>query len=117
MALPSRALSLIHDYSRPLTRADWRQSKPIITPYELYLHVKYTTHNYTKIKRTILNNIHQTEWHKIYFYIKYRGLEQFLDEYLYLNKTPFDIKNLHAIPGIKEAIIHNMNQKNLDWTY
>ena len=64
-----------------------------------------------------MNNIHQTEWHKIYFYIKYHGLEVFLEEYLYLNKTPFDIKKLYTIPGLNEAIIHHNNQKNLDWIY
>lgn len=116
-ALPSRALCLIREYSQPLTRPDWRQSKPIITHYELYLHVKYTTNDYTKIKRIILNNIHQTEWHKMYFYIKYLGPKVFLENYLYLNKVPFDIKKLYTIPGIEEAIIHNKNQKNLDWVY
>ena len=116
-SLPCRALTLIHEYSKPLTRHDWRQSKPIVTHYELYLHVKYTTNDYTKIKRIILNNIHQTEWHKIYFYIKYHGLEVFLENYLYLNKIPFDIKKLHSIPGLNDAIIHNKNQKNLDWIY
>ena len=116
-SLPRRALTLIHEYSKPLTRPDWRQSKPIITHYELYLYVKYTTNDYTKIKRIILNNIHQTEWHKMYFYIKYHGLDVFLENYLYLNKIPFDIKKLYTIPGLNEAIIHNKNQKNLDWVY
>lgn len=115
--LPSRALSLIHEYSKPLTRADWRNSKPIVTHYQLYLHVKYTTINYKKIKRIVLNNIHQTEWHKMYFYIKYRGLDGFLEEYLFLYKVPIDIKKLYTIPGIQDAIIHHNNQKNLDWTY
>ncbi len=116
-ALPLRALSLIHEYSKPLTRPDWRNSKPIVTHYELYLHVKYTTNDYKKIKRIVLNNIHQTEWHKMYFYIKYRGLDGFLEEYLFLYKVPFDIKKLYTIPGIQDAIIHHNNQKNLDWTY
>ena len=116
-SLPRRALTLIHEYSKPMTRPDWRQSKPIITHYELYLYVKYTTNDYTKIKRIILNNIHQTEWHKMYFYIKYLGLDVFLKNYLYLNKVPFDIKKLYTIPGLNEAIIHNKNQKNLDWVY
>ena len=115
--LPSRALSLIHEYSKPLTRADWRNSKPIVTHYQLYLHVKYTTINYKKIKRIVLNNIHQTDWHKMYFYIKYLGLDGFLEEYLFLYRVPFDIKKLYTIPGLNEAIIHNKNQKNLDWVY
>jgi hypothetical protein len=35
--LPSRALQIISEYSKPMTRPDWRQSKPIITTYYLYL--------------------------------------------------------------------------------
>jgi len=34
-ALPCRALDLIREYSRPMTRPDWRDSKPIITPHQL----------------------------------------------------------------------------------
>ncbi len=116
-SLPCRALSLIHEYSKPLTKPNWRNSKPIVTHYQLYLHVKYTTNNYNKLKRIILNNIHQTEWHKMYFYIKYRGLDGFLEEYFFLYKVPIDIKKLYTIPGIHDAIIHHNNQKNLDWTY
>jgi hypothetical protein len=116
-SLPCRALTLIHEYSKPLTRPDWRNSKPIVTHYELYLHVKYTPNDYKKIKRIILNNIHQTEWHRMYFYIKYIGLDGFLEEYLFLYRVPFDIKKLYTIPGLNEAFIHNKNQKNLDWVY
>ena len=34
--LPKNALLLIKEYSKPLTRADWRNSKPIVTTYKLY---------------------------------------------------------------------------------
>ncbi len=36
--LPSRALLLIREYSKPFTRPDWRDSKPLITRYQLYLY-------------------------------------------------------------------------------
>ncbi len=39
-SLPSRALILIHEYSQPMTRPNWRKSKPIITTYHLYLEVR-----------------------------------------------------------------------------
>ena len=38
MSLPSRVLLLISEYSKPMTRPDWRQSKPLINPYRLFLH-------------------------------------------------------------------------------
>ena len=37
-ALPSRTLLLISEYSKPMTRPDWRKSKPIITKYQLCLY-------------------------------------------------------------------------------
>jgi hypothetical protein len=45
-ALPSRALYLIREYSKPITRPDWRDSKPIITKYQLYLYVILKTNWY-----------------------------------------------------------------------
>ena len=33
--LPLRALSLISEYSKPITRPEWRRSIPIISPYDL----------------------------------------------------------------------------------
>ena len=71
-ALPSRALLLIHDYSRPMTRSNWRKSKPIITTFELYVHVRsiYLYRNAPLNKRVhyiILRNIKQTNWFNIYY--------------------------------------------------
>lgn len=54
MPLPFRAVSLIREYSKPLTRPDWRQSKPIITTYRLYLVV---IQNYSDLYYNLLTNI------------------------------------------------------------
>jgi hypothetical protein len=80
-SLPCRALTLIRDYSRPMTRPDWRQSKPIITTYDLYLHVKYINPNdlfppTELLHRVILHNILITDWYFNY-YIKKYGLSTF----------------------------------------
>ena len=44
-ALPSRVLLLISEYSKPMTRPDWRKSKPIITKYQLYLYAMTKWYN------------------------------------------------------------------------
>jgi len=68
-ALPSRALLLIGEYSKPLTRSDWRESKPIITTYSLYQRVNYLTnfnHNRPSkysLEYKLLCNILQTDWY------------------------------------------------------
>jgi hypothetical protein len=67
-ALPNRALLLINEYSKPLTRPDWRNSKPITTTYQLY--------NNTLIRdgllmAYLLMNIIDTDWYYLYMRIKY----------------------------------------------
>ena len=44
-ALPSHALVLIREYSKPITRPDWRDSKPLITRYQLYLYAMTKWYN------------------------------------------------------------------------
>ncbi len=61
--LPSNALSLIREYSKPMTRPDWRNSKPLTTTYQLY--------NNTLIRdgllmAYLLMNIVETDWYYLY---------------------------------------------------
>ncbi len=60
--LPSRALLLIREYSRPLTNPDWRNSEPIITMFKLYLKISPAT---SELHYIILTNIKMTEWYNI----------------------------------------------------
>ena len=61
--LPSCALRLIREYSKPMTRPDWRNSKPLTTTYQLY--------NNTLIRNGLLMayllmNIVETDWYYLY---------------------------------------------------
>ena len=67
-ALPIRAVHPISEYSKPLTRPNWRQSKPLTTAYQLY--------NNTLIRdgllmARLLLNIIDTEWYYLCMTIKY----------------------------------------------
>jgi hypothetical protein len=67
-ALPIRAVHLISEYSKPLTRPNWRQSNPLTTAYQLY--------NNTLIRdgllmARLLLNIIDTEWYYLCMKIKY----------------------------------------------
>ena len=102
MALPCRALSLIRDYSRPLTRHDWRQSKPIITTYKLYC--EYRRREMVRGRKNIiilLDNIEHTDWFWIYNIIQMYGLERFYIKYF--KKYGYEA-NLKNIDGVKQAI-------------
>ena len=94
--LPNRALSLIREYSKPLTRPDWRKSKPIVTTYRLYLAV---INNYSEICYVILSNIWLTEWYQLYTYIKTYGF----DNYYYYNMN----HNILQIDGIYQLAKNN----------
>ena len=65
-ALPIRAINLISEYSKPLTRPDWRKSLPIVTTFRLYLTISPPT---SELEYIILKNIKHTEWYKMYYYI------------------------------------------------
>jgi hypothetical protein len=90
-SLPYRALTLIREYSKPLTRPDWRKSKPIVSTYRLYLNV---INNFSNLHYHILSNIWLTEWYELYTYIKTYGF----DNYYYNHKN----HNILQIDGIAE---------------
>lgn len=68
--LPSCAVLLINEYSKPMTRCDWQSSKPIISIPKLYLLV-YSINS--SLHDIILSNITNTEWFKIDSYFKKYG--------------------------------------------
>ena len=104
-ALPCRALHLIREYSRPMTRPDWRKSKPIISTYRLYLQVKNVKLANTKsIYQNILYNISNTEWYFVYVYITYHGVCE------YLQMGDCNIHMTYA-DGIQDAIQYNISRK------
>jgi len=111
-ALPVRALHLVQEYSRPLTRPDWRKSKPIITTYKLYC--EYRRREMVQGKRNIillLDNIEHTDWFWIYNIIQLFGLERFYIKYF--KKYGYEA-NLKNIDGVKQAIEKYKRWHN-DW--
>ena len=101
-SLPSRALTIIREYSRPLTRHDWRKSKPIITPYKLYC--EYRRREMVRGRRIIilLDNIEQTDWFWAYNAIQMYGLERFYIKYF--KEYGYDATNVENIDGVTQAI-------------
>jgi hypothetical protein len=88
--LPNHILNLIYEYSLPLTWPDWRNSKPIISGYEL-MNVVSTSKYYKKYKNCmklhylVKNNIIKTDWYidwyKMYKYIELYGIHNYCDVY------------------------------------
>lgn len=84
-SLPCRVLSLINEYSRPMTRPDWRNSKPIITQYKLYEYlIKHPIDNtFTKspdrLYQTTLYHIAETDWYFAFTYIRFYGINRYIE--------------------------------------
>jgi hypothetical protein len=68
--LPHHALSLISEYSKPMTRPDWQTSRPIISTGQLYVLVSLIV---SPLNDIILSNIVETNWYKVDYYIKCTG--------------------------------------------
>ncbi len=79
-SLPCRAVSLIHAYSRPLTRPDWRTIQRLTT-FDLYSHVFCHLRPPTPLMLRIYYNILDTQWYKIYTTIKLFGIKMAAEQY------------------------------------
>jgi hypothetical protein len=109
--LPSRALLLIREYSRPSTRPDWRNSKPIITIYSLYLdlyieqHVQRRRIRRLRLINKIIKNIENTEWYWTYNTIRFNGLTHYYTLYFQKYGVKYDTSmNVRDMEGINFAI-------------
>jgi hypothetical protein len=103
--LPCRALSLIREYSKPLTRPDWRKSKPIVTTFYLYNMVQTTP---TFLKPLIYNlymNVSQTRWFELYACIRFNGLSNVFQRY------DINPETLMKIDGMQDALTFYLTYK------
>jgi hypothetical protein len=99
--LPYHALRLIREYSKPMTRPDWRKSKPIITSFYIYKMVQSTPEFLTPLIYGLYMNIMQTEWYGLFIYVRMYGLNG-MDDYLM------------KINGIDDALTFYKNKLNKD---
>ncbi len=100
-SLPCRALSLIREYSKPVTHPNWRNSNPVISQYKLYSYVSNNILENFKLKEYLIRRIQKTDWYYIYIYIRTFGIDQY---YCYVGYP--DV--LH-IDGIMDAEIDYQN--------
>lgn len=109
--LPSRALQIIHEYSRPFTRSNWRNSKPIISQYKLYLYVlnknklNYANTNWDDgLFVRVLYHIHDTEWYRAFEYIRFYGLTRYIER---MEIDGEDHSTILEADGIKDAMYYH----------
>ena len=78
--LPLRAQKLIREFSKPLTRPDWRTIKPgcVGKMYKEIMRYKNKTNKYDKYyilyNRFTMNVQHNYYWHNLCEYVKKNGI-------------------------------------------
>jgi hypothetical protein len=105
--LPSRALLLIREYSKPLTRQNWRESKPLMTTYQIYLYTRpchiqlFIKIKFKYLSKIIFRNIMQTDWYNLYIIIQHIGIHNTSIRF------NIPIKKIIQIDGLIEANKYN----------
>lgn len=99
-SMPSRALSLIREYSRPLTRPDWRTIQRITT-FDLYSHVYCHLRPQTPLMQRIYYNILDTVWYNIYSVIKLFGIHMATKQY------KMTVQEILLIKGMSGAVTYH----------
>jgi hypothetical protein len=93
MQLPDDVLILIREYSKPLTRPDWRTLRPLSS--RLLYHELYTilcnSSIPCKVYKRVFNNLINTQWGETYLYIRMWGIQ---DASVHFKKTIHELCQL-----------------------
>lgn len=95
--LPSNVIRLISEYSKPVTRADWRTLRKM-TNYKLYNISMNVIRKKVNLVLIFQKNIQDTFWYKLYGFTQCWGIEQTSRNY------EISVYELLKIDGIAEAI-------------
>uniref|UniRef100_A0A6C0JKI2 Uncharacterized protein n=1 Tax=viral metagenome TaxID=1070528 RepID=A0A6C0JKI2_9ZZZZ len=84
-SLPSRALTLIREYSKPFTRPDWRRIH-LMTTFSMYTDLRkkrlWGKKNFwRKLYSIIMYNIEETYWFIQYVYVLKSGIDTYINNH------------------------------------
>ena len=105
--LPSRALCLISEYSKPVTRPDWRRFH-LMTTFSMYTDLRkkrlWGQKNFwRKLYSTIMYNIEETYWFIQYVYVLKSGTDTYINNH---KLSPFEILRIEELQ--KDLIKYKM---------
>ncbi len=104
--LPFNVLHLINEYSKPITRSDWRTLHKI-TNYKLYSFITDVIIKHVKLALIMQTNIKDSEWYILYTFTQCWGIEN-TSKYYFIT-----IHELLKIDGMNEAVTIHKNRMNL----
>jgi hypothetical protein len=104
--LPSNVINLINEYSKPITRSDWRTLHKM-TNYNLYTFITEVINKRVTLALIIQTNIKDSEWYILYTFTQCWGIEN-TSKYYFIT-----IEELLKIDGIIQAVSIHKNRMNL----
>ena len=91
--LPERALALINEYSKPITRPDWRRIKPTNLLYFSNSLLNYHHIKYSQLSNIVVVNMRTSDIFVIGQYIQIYGVYKYLmdtdDDIEYIRKNNY----------------------------
>ena len=96
-SLPCRAITLIREYSRPLTRPDWRKLHKL-SNYDLYTIINKVTMSNVNLVIILQHHMIDTIWYKLFCFVRILGL---VDASIFCNIPQEELLKMY---GIQEAI-------------
>jgi hypothetical protein len=100
MQLPDDVLVIIREYSKPLTRPNWRTLNPLcrhILYNELYDGLYHGPIRFKPLFKRVFNHLCNSQWGNIYNYIRVWGIHNASSNF------KLSVQELHFMPSIKYA--------------
>lgn len=102
MELPDDILSIIRDYSKPLTKPDWRtigQFTKHILYHDLYdvLYYGYGSVKLHPLYKRVFNHLCKSQWGELYIYIRVWGIREASGHF------NIPVSELYKMPGMVYA--------------
>ncbi len=106
MQLPDDVLAIIREYSKPLTRPDWRILHPLWGP-AFYANLNYLRHKYNnQLYIRVFSHLKQTEWGRIYMHVRTFGIHHATIRY------EISIDEIYKMPGMMYAQDYYIRENN-----
>jgi hypothetical protein len=108
MELPYNVLALIREYSKPITRPDWKIVRPL-PALLFYADLNYIRHKYKKqLYIRVFSNLTQTEWGRIYTNVQMFGIQYAS------NHCETSVDEIYKMPGMMYAQDYYITNNDVD---
>jgi len=113
IVLPSNVLRLISEYSKPISRSDWRTLRKM-TDYKLYSIIMNETKKQRKLVLILHTNMKNSLWYNLYGFTQCWGIEATSS---YYNMSEVELLKIDGIIEANETNKYRMERIRLSRLY